>query len=136
MKMCDKLFQKFTFTGLDRDVRELVGHEVEEYQLIYDELIARLIDTGGEVPEGMDIQVINKIVTSNDEYITPVGLVNVSLESLAKLLTFARNQGIQWKVDIRECTDTHFRELSYFKIKVDCSKDAFAAMAKREGFRY
>lgn len=136
MKMCDKLFRKFTFTGQDTDVRDLVGHEVDEYQLIYDDLIVRLIDTGGEVPEGMDIQVINKILTTNNEYITPAGLVNVSLESLAKLLTFAKNQGIYWKVDIRECTDTHFKELSYFKITVDCPKDVFSTMAKKEGYRY
>lgn len=136
MKMCDKLFQKFTFTGQDRDVRELTGPQIEEYKLIYDDLIAKLLETGGEIPEGMEIQVINKIIAIDDEYITPVGLVNVSLEYLAKLLTFARNQGIQWQVDIRECTDTHFRELSYFKIKVDCTKDIFSAMAKEAGFRY
>ena len=90
----------------------------------------------GEVPKGVDIQVINKIVTCNDEYITPVGLVNVSLESLAKLLTFARSEGIKWQIDIRECADTHFRELSYFRVKVDCTKDIFMAMAKGVGFRY
>lgn len=136
MKTCDELIQRFTLTGQDSGIREFSGPEAEEYQLIYNDLIKKLIDTGAAVPEGVDIQVINKIVTSNDEYITPVGLVNVSLEHLAKLLTFARNQGIQWQVDIRECTNTHFKELSYFKVKVDCTKDIFCAMAKGVGFRY
>ena len=126
----------FTLTGQDRGIREICGPEVEEYQLIYHELITKLLDTGGEVREGVDIQVINKIVTTIDEYITPVGLVNVSLECLAKLLTFARIQGIHWQADIRECTDTQFKELSYFKVKVDCTKDIFMAMAEGVGFRY
>ncbi len=136
MKMCDRLFRKFTLTGQDSNVKELRGTEVEAYQSIYNDLIEKLIETGGDVPNGRDVQVINKIVSIDDEYITPVGLVNVSLESLAKLLTFARSDGIKWQVDIRECTDTHFKELSYYKIKVDCTKDIFCVMASGAGFRY
>lgn len=136
MKKCDEYIQRFTLTGQDSGIRNLSENEVEQYEVIYDTLITKLIDTGGEVPENSDIQVINKIYTCNDECVTPLGLVNVSLEYLTKLLTFCKSEGIQWLVDIRECTDTHFKELSYFKIIVDCSKDKFMTIAKRGGFRY
>lgn len=136
MRKCDEHIQRFTLTGQDRGIKQLSQSELEEYKLIYAELIVKLIETGGEVPVSSDIQVINKIYTCNDECVTPLGLVNVSLEYLAKLLTFCKQAGIHWLVDIRECTDTHFRELSYFKIIVDCSKDRFIDVAKEGGFRY
>ncbi|MCO1602509.1 hypothetical protein [Desulfosporosinus nitroreducens] len=136
MKKCDEYIQRFTLTGQDSGIKKLSETEVEEYKLIYDTLITKLIDTGGEVPGSSDIQVINKLYTCNDECVTPLGLVNVSLEYLAKLLTFCKKEGIHWLVDIKECTDTHFRELSYFKIIVDCSKDKFMTIAKEGGFRY
>ncbi|MDQ7093199.1 hypothetical protein REC12_06315 [Desulfosporosinus sp. PR] len=136
MRKCDELFYRFTLKGQDSGIRELLGNELEQYQLIYDDLITKLLDTGSEIPEGMDIQVINKIITKDDENVTPLGLTNVCLEYLVKILTFARGQGIQWQVEIKECTDTHFKELSYFKVKVDCDKDFFITMAKNAGFRY
>lgn len=136
MKKCDEHMQRFTLTGQDRGIKKLSEAELEDYKIIYNDLITKLIETGGEVPGSSDIQVINKIYTCNDECVTPLGLVNVSLEYLAKLLTFCREAGIHWLVDIRECTDTHFRELSYFKIIVDCSKDKFISVAKDGGFRY
>ncbi|AFQ44085.1 hypothetical protein [Desulfosporosinus meridiei] len=136
MRKCDEHIQRFTLTGQDRGIRQLSESELEEYKIIYRDLIIKLIETGGEVPESSDIQVINKIYTCNDECVTPLGLVNVCLEYLAKLLTFCKQAGIRWLVDIRECTDTHFRELSYFKIIVDCSKDRFIEVAKEGGFRY
>ncbi|SDG95855.1 hypothetical protein [Desulfosporosinus hippei] len=136
MRKCDEHIQRFTLTGQDRGIRQLSESELEEYKIIYGDLIVKLIETGGEVPISSDIQVINKIYTCNDECVTPLGLVNVCLEYLAKLLTFCKQAGIHWLVDIRECTDTHFRELSYFKIIVDCSKDRFIEVAKEGGFRY
>ncbi|WP_407313571.1 hypothetical protein [Desulfosporosinus sp. SB140] len=136
MRKCDELFNRFTLKGQDSGIKELQGHELEEYHFIYNDLITKLMETGSEIPEGMEIQVINKIVANDDENVTPLGLVNVSLEYLAKILTFAKGQGIQWQIDIRECTDTHFKELSYFKIKVDCDQDLFVTMAKGVGFRY
>ncbi|KGK86511.1 hypothetical protein DP73_16460 [Desulfosporosinus sp. HMP52] len=136
MRKCDEHIQRFTLTGQDRGIKQLSESELEEYKIIYGDLIVKLIETGGEVPVSSDIQVINKIYTCNDECVTPLGLVNVSLEYLAKLLTFCKQAGIHWLVDIRECTDTHFRELSYFKIIVDCSKDRFIEVAKEGGFRY
>ncbi len=136
MKKCDEHIQRFTVTGQDKGICKLSEPEVEEYELIYNTLITKLIDTGGEVPENSEIQVINKIYTCYDECVTPMGLVNVSLEYLAMLLTFCKNERIQWLVDIRECTDTHFKELSYFKVIVDCTQDAFMTMAKNRGFRY
>jgi hypothetical protein len=136
MKKCPELMQRFTLVGQDSGIRELQGHEIEEYQIIYKDLIDKLIDVGGEITEGIDIQVINKIVTHKDENITPLGLVNVSLDYLVRILTFAKCQKIKWQVDIRECTDSHFRELSYLKVRVDCNKDKFMAMAKEAGFRY
>ena len=136
MKKCDEHIQRFTLMGQDKGIIKLSESEAEEYEVIYNTLITKLIDTGGEVPESSEIQVINKIYTCNDECVTPMGLVNVSLEYLARLLTFCKNERIQWLVDIRECTDTHFKELSYFKIIVDCTQDAFMKMAKNRGFRY
>ena len=136
MKKCDEHIQRFTLMGQDKGIIKLSESEAEEYEVIYNTLITKLIDTGGEVPESSEIQVINKIYTCNDECVTPMGLVNVSLEYLARLLTFCKNERIQWLVDIRECTDTHFKELSYFKIIVDCTQDAFMKMAKSRGFRY
>ncbi|WP_407308879.1 hypothetical protein [Desulfosporosinus sp. SB140] len=136
MKTCDELSNRFTSTGQDSSIRELQKHELEEYQAIFKDLITRHMDIHGEIPEGMDVQVINRIVTHNGENITPMGLVNVSLEHLAKILTFARAQGIQWQVENQECTDTRFKKLSQFNIKVDCHKDHFVTMAKEVGFRY
>ena len=136
MKNCEMLYEKFSLTGQNKSVRDLSGAEVEAYQLIYNDLIKKLIDSGVNVLDGLEVQVINKIVSIDDEYITPVGLVNVSLESLAKLLTFARNEGIEWQVEIRECTNTHFKELSYLNIKVNCKKSLFCEMAIKAGFRY
>lgn len=136
MRKCDEHLQRFTLTGQDRGVKLLNETELEEYKLVYHELIIKLLETGAEITGGSDLQVINKIYTCNDECVTPLGLVNVSLEYLAKLLTFCKKEGVHWLVDIRECTDTHFRELSYFKIIVDCSRDKFVAIAKEAGFRY
>lgn len=136
MNNCDELTYRFTSTGQDSGIKELQGHELEEYQLILSDLVAKHIDSSGEVLEGSDIQVINKIVTHNDENITPMGLVNVSLEYLARILTFARSHGIQWQAESRNCSDTHFKKLSHFKITVDCYKDSFVTMAKGIGFRY
>ncbi|KLU67617.1 hypothetical protein DEAC_c00110 [Desulfosporosinus acididurans] len=136
MRKCDQLIQRFTLKGQDDGVRNLRGEELKSYQLIYDDLIKRLIATGAEVPQDMEIQVINKIVTPDDDNVTPLGLVNVSLDYLTKILTFAQGQGIQWQVEIKECTDTHFKELSYFKITVACDKEFFVTMAKEAGFRY
>ncbi|WP_088227568.1 hypothetical protein [Desulfosporosinus sp. FKB] len=136
MRKCDELIQRFTLKGQDSGVRELRGEELESCQLIYDDLIKQLIATGAEIPREMEIQVINKIATLDDDNVTPLGLVNVSLDYLSKILTFAQGQGIQWQVEIKECTDTHFKELSYFKIKVACDKEFFVTMAKEAGFRY
>lgn len=136
MKNCEMLYEKFSLTGQNKSVRDLSGAEVEAYQLIYNDLIKKLIDSGVNVLDGLEVQVINKIVSIDDEYITPVGLVNVSLESLAKLLTFARNEGIEWQVEIRECTNTHFKELSYLNINFNCKKSLFCEMAIKAGFRY
>lgn len=131
-----ELNTRFTSAGQDGGIKELQAHELVEYQSIYNDLISKHANNCGEVPKGNDIQVINKIVTHNEENITPMGLVNVSLEYLAKILTFAKGQGIQWHVDCRENTDTHFKKLSHFNIKVDCQKDLFVTMASEVGFRY
>lgn len=136
MKKCDEHLQRFTLTGQDSGVRQLNEKEVDNYTSIYDTLITKLVETGGDLPDNTDIQVINKIYTCNDECVTPLGLVNVSLEYLARLLTFCKQEGVNWLVDIRECTDTHFKELSYFKIIVDCSREKFMGIAKGGGFRY
>lgn len=136
MNECDEFTRRFTSSGQDNGIKELRGHELEEYQLILSDLVTKHIDSSGEISEGSDIQVINKIVTPNDENITPMGLVNVSLEYLAKILTFARSHGIQWQAESRNYTDTHFKKLSHFKITVDCNKDSFVTMAKGIGFRY
>ncbi|WP_088225855.1 hypothetical protein [Desulfosporosinus sp. FKB] len=136
MKKCAEFIKRFTLKGQDSCVRELREEELQEYQQVYNDLITKLIQTGGEIPQKMEIQVINKIVAQNDEDVTPLGMVRVSFEYLARILTFTKGLGIQWQVDIRECTDTHFKELSYFKITVDCDKDLFLAMAKDAGFRY
>lgn len=135
MKMCNEYVQRFTLTGQDSGIKKLSEIELKDFKLIYYDLITKLIDTGIEVNGNSDIQVINKIYTCNDECVTPLGLVNVSLEYLAKLLTFCKQEGIHWLVDIRECTDTHFRELTYFKIIIDCSKERFVSIAKGAGFR-
>jgi predicted aldo/keto reductase-like oxidoreductase len=136
MDKCVDLTNRFTLTGQDRNIRELQKHELEEYQLIYNDLISMHCNFCGHVPEGMDIQVINKILTHNDENITPLGLVKVSLEHLAKILTFAKAHGIKWQIDCQECIDTHFKKLSHFHVKVDCHKDHFMTMARESGFRY
>ena len=136
MKKCDNHIQKFTLTGQDRGICNLSEPEVEEYKSIYNTLISNIIETSGEVPESSEIQVINKIYTCHDECVTPMGLVNVSLEYLAKLLTFCNNEKIQWLVNIGECPDTQFKELSCFKVIVDCTQDVFVTMAKKRGFRY
>lgn len=136
MNMSDELVNRFTSTALDSGISELQEHQHSEYQLIYNELFAKYLENSGEIPDGMDAQVINKIFTHNEENITPMGLVNVSLEYLAKVLTFAKSQGIQWQVDCKKCTDTHFKKLSHFNIIVDCHKEQFVTMAKDVGFRY
>jgi|GEM_PF-6369939 hypothetical protein len=136
MKMCEGYVKRFSLTSQDSGVWELKDSQVDEYNSIYNMLINKLTESGGEIPENMDLQVINKIYTCNDECVTPIGLVNVSLEYLAKILTFCKEEKIQWLVDVRECTDTHFKELSYFKVIVDCTQEAFVTMAKKRGFRY
>ncbi|KLU67739.1 hypothetical protein DEAC_c01430 [Desulfosporosinus acididurans] len=136
MKACEGTIQRFTSTGQDSGIKELQDHETADYKLIYNNLIAKHIEACGEIPKGMDIQVINKIFTPKDENITPLGLVNVSLEYLARILTFAKRQGIQWQIDSREHTDTHFQKLSHFTVKVDCPQEDFMTMAKGCGYRY
>lgn len=136
MKTCDEFKIKFTSTGQDSGIRELQEHELEKYHSIFNDLLKRHTDAHGEIPGGMDIQVINKIVAHNDEDITPLGLVNVSLEHLAKLLTFAQDHGFQWQVENKKCADTRFKQLSQFNVKIDCHKDLFVTMAKEVGFRY
>lgn len=136
MRICNEFVKRFSLMEQDSGVCELNDSQVNEYKLIYDMLINKLIESGGEVPENSDLQVINKIYTCNDECVTPMGLVNVSLEYLARILTFCKEDGIRWLVDVRECTDTHFKELSYYKVIVDCTQDAFMMMAKKRGFRY
>ncbi|SDH12516.1 hypothetical protein [Desulfosporosinus hippei] len=136
MAECEELLNRFTSAGQDRSVRELRSHELEEYKSIYNDLVAQYNDTNGEIPVDMDIQVINKIYTQNDMNTTPLGLVNVSLEYLARILTFAKAQGIQWQLECRKCTDTHFKKLSHFEVKVDCDRDVFVTMAVEAGFRF
>ncbi|AFM41694.1 hypothetical protein Desaci_2769 [Desulfosporosinus acidiphilus SJ4] len=136
MRKCDELLQRFTLKGQDSGVRELRREEFDDYQVIYNILVEKLIDTGVEITQDKETQVINRIVSQDDADVTPLGLTNVSLEYLARILTFAKGKGIQWHVEIKECSDTHFMELSYFKIQVNCNKDLFVTMAKEAGFRY
>ena len=136
MRMCDSYVERFSLVGQDSCICQLAEVQIEEYNKIYDSLVNKLIESGGELPGNSELQVINKVYTCQNECVTPLGLVNVSLEYLARLLTFCKEEGINWLVDVRECTDTHFKELSYYKIVVDCTKEAFIAMAKSKGFRY
>ncbi|MDP4126460.1 MAG: hypothetical protein Q8912_05920 [Bacillota bacterium] len=137
MKKCEEYYyQRFSLAGQDSGITELNELELKEYNSIYNMLIKKLIDSGAEIPENADLQVINKIFTCHGECVTPMGSVSVSLEYLANLLSSCRNAKIQWLVDVRECTDTHFKELSYCKIVVDCSPETFMTMAQSRGFRY
>ncbi|AFM41848.1 hypothetical protein Desaci_2937 [Desulfosporosinus acidiphilus SJ4] len=136
MNTCDKSIQRFTLAGQASGIKELRDHEVKVYESIYNDLMSKHIEACGEVPEGLDIQVINKVYTHDGENITPMGLVNVSLEYLARILTFAKGRGIQWQIDSKECSTTHFKKLSHFTVNVNCEKDQFVAMAKEFGFRY
>lgn len=138
MKKCEELLliQKFTSTGQESGIRKLSESEAAECKVIYDGLIARFEEKAGRVPDSTEIQVINKFTASNDECLSPAGLVNVSLEYLAKLLTFANTAGIQWHVDITEPKASHFKGLFYCNVKVSCTKDEFVEMAKGKGFRY
>jgi len=138
MKNCEELLliQKFTSAGQESGIRKLSESEVAECKVIYDGLIARFEEKSGKVSESTEIQVINKFTASNDECVSPAGLLNVSLEYLAKLLTFANTAGIRWHVDITEPKVSHFKGLFYCNVKVSCTKDEFVAMAKRKGFRY
>lgn len=137
MRKCEELLliQKFTSSGQDSGIRKLSNSEAAECKLIYDGLIARFEEKAGKAPEGAEIQVINKFTASSDECIYPAGLVNVNLDYLAKLLTFANTAGIQWQVDFTEAKDSHFKGLFYCDVKVSCTKDEFLAMAKGQGFR-
>lgn len=127
--------QKFTSAGQDGGIRELCECEKEEYNKIYNELITMYLEKGGKLSKDAEIQVINKFTTSNDECIAPKGLVNVSLEYLAKLLTFANTAGIQWEVSVSENKHTHFRNLYNFNVKIKCLKKEFVDMAVGEGFK-
>ncbi|WP_434511892.1 hypothetical protein [Desulfitobacterium sp. AusDCA] len=127
--------QRFTSVGQDGGIRELCELEKEEYNEIYNELISMYEEKGGKITKDAEIQVINKFTTSNDECISPKGLVNVSLEYLAKLLTFANTAGIQWEVNVEQNTHTHFRNLYNFNVKLKCLKREFVDMAIGKGFR-
>ncbi|TGE33544.1 hypothetical protein [Desulfosporosinus sp. Sb-LF] len=137
MKKCDELIllQRFTSTGQDSGIRKLCESEVAKCKVIHDGLIASFEEKAGKVSDGTEIQVINKFTASNDECVSPAGLVNVSLDYLAKLLTFADTAGIQWQVDITERVDSHFKGLFYCNVKVNCTKDEFVDLAKGKGFR-
>ncbi|AET68694.1 hypothetical protein Desor_3190 [Desulfosporosinus orientis DSM 765] len=136
MTECEELVNRFTLAGQDRGIRELCADELNEYHSIYNDLMSKHVESNGEILKDMEIQAINKIYASNDLNITPMGLVNVSLEYLARILTFAKAQGIEWHVCCDKCTDTHFKNLSHFTVKVNCHKDEFVTMAEAAGFRY
>jgi len=137
MRKCDELMllQRFTSAGQDSGIRKLSESEIAECKVIYEGLIANFEEKAGKVPDSAEIQVINKFTASNDECVSPAGLLNVSLEYLAKLLTFANTAGIQWHVDITEPKASHFKGLFYCNVHVSCTKDEFIALAKGKGFR-
>ena len=137
MKKCEELLliKKFTTTGQDSGIRKLSEAENAECKLIYDDLIAKFEANAGNVPEGAEIQVINKFTASSDECLYPAGLLNVDLEYLSKLLTFANADGIKWQVDFTEAKDSHFKGLIHCNVKVGCTKDEFVSMARGKGFR-
>lgn len=127
--------QRFTSAGQDGGIRELCESEKHEYKQILDQLIAKYEEKAGKVSKDAEIQVINKFTTSDDECVSPKGLVNVSLEYLAKLLTFANTAGIQWEVNVTENKHTHFKNLVNFNVKIECLKKEFVDMAVGKGFR-
>lgn len=127
--------QRFTSAGQDGGIRELCKSEKEEYKEILDQLMAKYAEKVGKISKDAEIQVINKFTTSNDECVSPKGLVNVSLEYLAKLLTFANTAGIQWEVNVTENKNTHFKNLVNFNVKLKCFKKEFVDMAVGKGFR-
>lgn len=136
MAECQVLIDRFTLAGQDRNIRELSHDEEMAYNSIYSDLAAKHLASNCEIPQNSDIQVISKIFTVNGSNVTPMGLVNVSLEYLAKILTFAKAQGIQWQAECTKCTGTQFKGLSRFTVNVDCQEDEFKAMAQNAGFRY
>ncbi|MEL1135203.1 hypothetical protein AAC978_08445 [Desulfitobacterium sp. THU1] len=128
--------QKYASSKRDSGIRELCEQEKANYEEIYAELIDKYKERAGKVPEDVsEIQIINRFVTSNDECVSPRGLVNVSLEYLAKLLTFADTAGYDWEVNISENKKTHFINLYNCDVKVKCSKKEFVDMAVGKGFR-
>ncbi|AGA69159.1 hypothetical protein Desdi_1670 [Desulfitobacterium dichloroeliminans LMG P-21439] len=128
--------QKYASLNKNSGIRELCEREKENYEEIYAELIRKYIEKAGEIANDISgIQIINKFTTNNDVCVYPGGLVNVSLEYLAKLLTFADTAGYEWEVDFVENNNTHFRNLYNCIVKVKCSKEEFVDMAVGKGFR-
>lgn len=130
-----ELIQRFTSAGKDGGIRELCKREKESYEEIYADLLVKYSEKAGSIPEDAEIQIINNFTTSHDECVAPKGLVNVSLEYLAKLLTFADTAGYQWEVNITENKNTHFKNLYNCNVKVNCTKKEFVDMAVGKGFR-